>query len=742
MQPATAASATAGNRVQMPRIALAGNPNTGKTSLFNRLTGANARVGNYPGVTVEREIGKWNLGSRTVEVMDVPGAYSLAARSAEEQVAIRSVFGLDPGEPRPALVVVVIDATQLVRNLYFAMQLIEARVPVVLALNLIDVARAQGSPPDRQRVEDILGVPVVAVSAATGEGLEPLARAVERVLVRPDEGRSVATWRYPRALEKDVDRLAALVAAWSPEEAKALGRWALLSVDVEDELVDIPEVVRKEVTNVRRQAEAAGRDIDAELIGTRYSWLDAQDFGIRGTADTGFTEAVDRFLLHPLWGGLTFLLTMGVLFQALFSWSDPAISAIEATFAWLATHVHNALPDGVVNDFLVQGVINGAGSVVVFLPQIMLLFFLLGFLEDSGYMARVAFLVDRLMKSLGLHGRAFVPMLSGYACAVPAIMATRTLERQRDRVLTMMVVPLMSCSARLPVYTLIISALFPPNTKFFGFIPAPAFMMVFMYVFSTTMALTAAAVLGRTMLKGPKVPLLLELPPYRVPRLATVVRQMWMRAKTFLTEAGTTILACTVVLWALLAFPRHPLLSHDYNADRAAISASTDPTSDASELAADHRAALDAVDAAETAEKLQKSYGGQLGHLVEPLIRPLGFDWKIGVGLVGAFAAREVFVSTMGVVYGIGADQDEQSVPLRERIRGEKRDDGTPVYTPLVGLSLMIFFALSAQCMSTLAVVRRESRSWKWPAFLFAYMTVLAWCFSFVVYQGGKALGF
>ena len=714
------------------RIALAGNPNTGKTSLFNRLTGSNARVGNYAGVTVEREIGAWNLGERTVDVMDVPGAYSLAARSAEEQIAIRSIFGLDPGEQRPAVVVVVVDATQLVRNLYFAMQLIEARVPVVLALNLIDVARTQGTAPDADRLSDVLGVPAIAVSARTGEGLPALARAVNKVLVRPDDGRSVVAWRYPKALDADVDRLAALVTAWSPEEARALGRWALLSVDVEDELVDVPAHVRAAVVQIRAQAETQGRDIDAELIGSRYSWLDAQDFGIRGTAAPGLTARIDRWLLHPLWGGLTFLFTMGVLFQSLFAWSDPAISAIEALFAWLGGVVNEALPVGILNDFLVDGVITGFGSIVVFLPQILLLFFLLGFLEDCGYMARVAFLVDRLMKSLGLHGRAFVPMLSGYACAVPAIMATRTLERQRDRLLTMMVVPLMSCSARLPVYTLIISALFPPGAVIFGFLPAPGFMMVFMYVFSTGMALVAAAVLGRTLLKGPKVPLLLELPPYRLPRLATVIRQMWLRAKSFLTEAGTTILACTVVLWALLAFPRNPVLSHDYDADRAAISANT---------LIDGRFALASIDDAETAERLKRSYGGQLGQLIEPLIAPLGFDWKIGVGLVGAFAAREVFVSTMGVVYGIGADTDEESVPLRDRIRAETREDGTPTYTPLVGLSLMVFFALSAQCMSTLAVVRRESRSWRWPAFLFAYMTVLAWVASFLVYQGGRLIG-
>jgi ferrous iron transport protein B len=329
------------------------------------------------------------------------------------------------------------------------------------------------------------------------------------------------------------------------------------------------------------------------------------------------------------------------------------------------------------------------------------------------------------MKAVGLHGRAFVPMLSGYACAVPAIMATRTLERRRDRLLTMMVVPLMSCSARLPVYTLIIASLFPVDGHFFGVFPVQGFMMVFMYVFSTFMALVAAAVLGKTLLRGPKIPLLLELPPYRLPRASSVLRQMWLRAKSFLTEAGSVILGCTVVLWALLSFPKHGELSKDYDA-----------------LRAESPAQVATLDAEEDGERLRNSYGGQLGQAIEPLIRPLGFDWKIGVGLVGAFAAREVFVSTMGVVYGIGADTDEESAPLRDRIRAEKHADGSPVYSPLVGLSLMVFFALSAQCMSTLAVVKRESRSWRWPVFLFAYMTVLAWVASFVVYQGGKALGF
>ncbi len=708
--PAAASVGTPGSarrRGDRPRVALAGNPNTGKTSLFNRLTGSSGRVGNYAGVTVEREVGRWRAGDYDVDVIDVPGTYSLAARSGEEQVAVRAVFGLD-GEARPNLVVLVVDATQLVRNLYLAVQLAEAEVPFVIALNLIDAARAQGVTPDPARISAALGVPVVPVSANTGEGMQALAQAVSSALTTPP--RPISPVRYPPLAEADIAAITPYVEAATPGDARALAIWALLSVDEHDELEDIPDTVRRTVLSRRRTATAGGRDIDGEIVGTRYRWLDAQDFGNAAASSVpSTTERIDRWLLHPVTGSLTFLFVMGVLFQALFAWSDPAISLIEDVFSAVATGIRTYAPDGVLTDLVVDGVINGAGSVLVFLPQILLLFFLLGFLEDSGYMARVAYLVDRSMKAIGLHGRAFVPMLSGYACAVPAIMATRTLERRRDRLLTMMVVPLMSCSARLPVYTLVIAALFPTGSLL-GFIPVRAGMMVFMYLFSTAMALAAAAVLGRTVLKGPRIPLLLELPPYRMPRLVTVLRQMWMRAKMFVTEAGTVILGCSVVLWALLYFPRE--------------------ANDA------------APDADLAAYQLEHSYGGRLGRAIEPVIAPLGFDWKIGVGLVGAFAAREVFVSTMGVVYGIGADADEETLPLREKMRAERGPDGGPRYTPLTGLSLMVFFALSAQCMSTLAVVKRESRSWAWPAFLFAYMTVLAYVASFVVYQGGKLLGF
>ena len=371
--------------------------------------------------------------------------------------------------------------------------------------------------------------------------------------------------------------------------------------------------------------------------------------------------------------------------------------------------VQASFEPSILRDLVTEGLIAGVGSVVVFLPQILLLFLFLGILEATGYMARVAWLMDRLMRSMGLTGRAFVPMLSGFACAIPAIMATRTMERRRDRLKTMMVVPLMTCSARLPVYTLIIGALFP--TEVWLGLSAGSLLMVAMYLFGTLVALAAAAVLSRTILQGPSVPLVFELPPYRMPQVGPVLRGAWNKGLAFLREAGTVIFVATIALWALLSFPR------------------------VDELAGQSEEQLHAA-------QLEESLAGDLGKGLEPLLEPLGFDWKIGVGLIGAFAAREVFVSTLGLVYGVGGDVDEESTSLRERIRAAARPDGSPVFTPLVGLSLLVFFALACQCLSTLAVVKRETNGWRWPAFLLAYMTALAWGASFVVYQGGRLLGY
>lgn len=702
-----------------PLVALLGNPNTGKTSLFNALTGQLGRVGNYPGVTVDRREAPLRGGG--ARLLDVPGCYSLAARSAEEQIALSALLGLR-GEERPALCVLVADASQLPRTLYLGLQLRELGLRCVVALNMAD--ELTGPPPDTAAVGAVLGCPAVLVSARTGQGLDALRRAIQAALGAPPAPPLQLAW--PAQVEAAVAQVAPQVPAeWAAEPAAraALARWALLSVDPNDELEGVPAGLRAAVDATRAAAGAV--DLDQLLISARYAALDP----ISRAAPAGqtWTERIDAVLLHPVWGFLVFLGVMATVFQALFSWADPMIGLLEGAIGALGGLVAAQLPPGLLTDLLIEGVIGGAGNVVVFLPQIILLFTFIGLLEGSGYLARVALLMDRLMRAAGLHGRAFVPMLSGFACAIPAVMATRTMERKRDRLLTMMVVPLMTCSARLPVYTLIIGALFP-TTEDAGW-PVQSALMVGMYLFSVLISLLAAAVLGRTVLRGPSVPFLLELPPYRWPQPRGLARMVRLRAQTFVKDAGGVILVLSICMWALLRFPELP----EGAAAPAAVPAQVEGAA---------AAVPDELDAAaRRAAALEHSAAGRLGKLIEPAIAPLGFDWRIGIGLIGSFAAREVFVSTMGLVYGIGEEVDEESDALRDRIRAERRPDGRPVYSPLAGMSLLVFFALACQCMSTLAVVKRETRGYRWPAFLFAYMTALAWICSFCLYQGGRLLG-
>ncbi len=715
-----------------PLVAVVGNPNTGKTTLFNQLTGARAQVGNYPGVTVERAVGRLRTAHGEIDVVDVPGAYSLAASSPDERIAIDALLGRH-GNPRPDLVLLVLDAANLERNLYLTLQLVELRLPLLIALNMADAVEGSGGHLDAEALSAALRVPVVPTVATRRHSLDALRAAIDEALATPPIPAGFV-WQPTPALMADLDALLPVlgdeVAPDAPiDQARAVALWALMSIDAADELVDVPAALRTRVLARLHQAHQANRDPDGEVVAARYAWIDqhAPTFIQRSPTPRRASDRVDAVLLHPVAGFAVFLLIMFTLFQALFAWSEPLIDLVDLAVGSTGDAVKAALPEGVLADFLADGVIAGVGSVLVFLPQILLLFAFIGLLEDSGYLARAAFLMDRVMNRIGLHGRAFVPMLSAYACAVPAIMATRTMERRRDRYLTMMVLPLTTCSARLPVYTLLIGALVPP-TLVLGVLRTQSLVMVGMYLFGILTALITAAVLGRTVLKGERVPLLLELPPYRRPDPRSVGRLVISRGKVFLREAGTVILACTVALWALLYFPRTPAAGPAPDGPHAA---EVQPGP-----------AADPADAEHAGLQLRNSYGGRLGRAIEPLIEPLGFDWKIGVGLIGAFAAREVFVSTLGVVFSLGQDVDETSISLRAQLRDERAPDGSPRYTPLMALSLLIFFALACQCMSTLAAVKRETRSYRWPIFLFTYMTALAWLVSFVVYQGGRALGF
>ncbi len=712
-------------------ILLAGNPNSGKTTVFNAVTGARAKVGNYPGVTVDRRVAMLTLpGGGRAELVDLPGTYSLSARSMEEEVAVDAVLGRR-GQP-PDVVVIAVDATALARGLYLAIQIAETGVPFVVGLTMMDEARSLGVAIDEAKLGEELGAECVPLVASRGEGLDALLRAAERALDEAtDEPRGGLV--LDAVLERDVEEVARVIDGLRGRRDEAARRawalWALLSLG-DDELSDVPDELRAAVTRVRERAADEERDIDLEIVALRYARVDAVMTSAvtdarTGTAARSLTDRIDGVLLHPIAGLVVFAAVMALVFESLFAWSDPMIDLIGTGISGMQDALASVLPAGPFESLLVDGVVAGVGNVVVFVPQIALLFFFIGVLEDSGYLARVAFALDRLMGGVGLHGKAFVPMLSGFACAIPAVMATRTIESRRDRLITMLVIPLTSCSARLPIYVLVIAAVFTPGVG-----PLVLFSM---YALSVVAALGAASVLRRTVLAGPKPALVLELPPYRMPIVRNLIVGTWERVRTFLVDAGTVILALTIVLWALLSYPKSGDVTAEYDARRAEV-ARTSASADVAE------ARVAELDGEEVAEQLRYSAAGRLGRALEPVLEPLGFDWRIGIGILGAFAAREVFVSTLGIVFGI-ENADEESQSLRASLHEASWPDGRPLVTPLAGVSLMVFFVLACQCMSTVAVVRKESRSWRWPAFLVTYMSVLAYAASFLVFQVGSLLG-
>lgn len=713
----------------MKRILIAGNPNAGKTTLFNRLAGTKARTGNYPGVTVDRKSAKVALEGQEVELVDVPGTYSLSARSPEEQIAVDALLQDEVGA-----VLVVVDATTLVRGLYLAQQVLETGRPTLVALNMMDEAREAGLKIDSEHLGRALGAPVVELVAATGEGVEQMRKSLHALL--QIDAPEPSSLRFDDVTEEAIDALLTVAEdAYDRGEALARARalWGLLSLG-EDELEDVPEAFRRAVEQVRK--DHPEHDFEERIVGQRYAHLEAavavavQQPAVRKRTRS---DRIDAVLTHPVWGMLAFAAVMYVVFEALFSWSDPAIGVVEDGVGWLQTLTRGAMPPGPLTDLLVEGIIAGVGNVVVFVPQIGLLFFLIAFLEDSGYLARVAFVIDRLMKGVGLHGKAFVPLLSGFACAIPSVMATRTIANRKDRLVTMLALPLMSCSARLPVYVLVIGTVFANEERVGGWLSVGALALFAMYALSVLATLGAAAVIRRTVLPGPRPALLLELPPYRAPVFRNLLSVTWDRVRSFLVDAGTVILALTIVLWALLTYPKDQEVIAE--TDAAIATAEAELSGDALE------ARVSELEHRQAGLLLEHSAAGRVGKAIEPALEPLGMDWRMGIGVLGAFAAREVFVSTLGVVFGIGDEVDEESASLREQLRRAERADGTPLMTPLSGIALMIFFVLACQCMSTIAVVRRESGSWRWPIFMVAYMTALAYGATLVVYQVGSAMG-
>jgi ferrous iron transport protein B len=709
-----------------PYVILTGNPNSGKTTLFNALTGLRAKVGNYAGVTVERKEGKL-LGvpaKADIRILDLPGTYSLSPNSLDEQISRDVLLNRLPELPPPDLIVVVVDASNLQRNLYYATQVVELGHPTIIALNMVDVAENNGHRLDETKLTEALGVPVLPIVASTGRGVPELQARIITTLQTPVEIKPRLFCQLPGLFRIEATGLANLLAETFQERRLQATAEALLLLSNEKALASsrehYPQKIQDAVAAARKRLETHGIDWRGAPIVWRYERIaEIQQAVTAELAPPGETlsDKLDRVLTHKIWGTLIFIGIMTLMFQSIFTFAKIPMEALQAIVDWAGSTIGKLIPPGELNDLLVNGAIAGVGAVIVFLPQILLLFLFIGFLEDTGYMARAAFLMDRLMSKVGLHGKSFIPMLSSYACAIPGIMATRTIETPKDRLVTILVAPLMSCSARLPVYTLLIAACIP-DLKVLGFLKLQGLTMLAMYLLGTVVALLMAWLFKKTLLKGETPMLIMELPPYKRPLLRVVARHMWDRSRLFLRRAGTVILGVNILLWFLATYPKTSFYQNINGTDAA----------HATQMAG---------------EQLRHSFAGRMGHFIEPVISPLGFDWKMGIGIISSFAAREVFVSTMSTVYNVGSagKSDAGKQALAQTLREQKRPDGSPLYTPLLAITLMVFYVFALQCASTVAVVRRETNSWKWPAFQWLYMGILAWILAFITWHGGHWLG-
>lgn len=692
-------------------IALTGVPNVGKTTVFNRLTGLNQKVGNYPGVTVDKIIGKLKSAQGSVDIIDLPGTYNLFPRSEDERVVFRVLCGMEKGLEVES-VMTVADMTNPERSLFLVTQLMDLGYPTALVLNMEDQAKKEGLEINKILLQRLLGVPVYTSTADKGIGIEEIKKAI----LGNDfsQGRKVVD---PKDLCDE-----SLLLKVSGITGQTNTYRALQILKFKDEESQIPTDIRKKLDELVEEYGFDPNEAQRKETKLRYDYVrDLLSKCLKSPEKkrVGHTRRLDNLFLHPVFGFVIFLAILFMVFQAIFSWAEGPMDLIDSSFARLANWLGEVLPSGALSEMITEGVIPGLGGIVIFVPQIALLFAFLSILEGSGYMARAVFITDRVMRPVGLNGRSVVPLISGFACAIPAIMAARTISNNRDRLITIFVTPFMSCSARLPVYIVLIGLIFPDNSD--SIFNAKGAALFAMYLLGILAALISAA--GMKMILKSERPgnLVLELPRYRIPQWRTVLLTMYEKSKTFVVEAGKIILAISVILWVLASYGPGDTME----LARASVPV---PETESPE-------AMEAYRTEVSSQELQASYAGLIGKWIEPVIRPLGYDWKIGIALICSFAAREVFVSTVVTIYSIGADSEDIRT-LQDLLAEEKRDDtGETTFTPAVVWSLLVFYAFAMQCMSTVAIVRRETKSWKWPIVQTVYMTALAYLSSLIVYQ-------
>ncbi|WP_395736147.1 ferrous iron transport protein B [Prosthecobacter sp.] len=720
-----------------PLIAIVGNPNSGKTTLFNLLTGLKQKVANYPGVTVEKKIGEcYSQHGKKLRLIDLPGAYSLNARSPDEAVLRDVLLGRRADTPRPDRVVCVVDSANLERNLYMVSQVLELGLPTILVLNMIDVAVQREWRIDAAKLSELLGVVVVQTQAITGQGLIELKLALSREDLTPPKWQSAKLPEGVRAaLEQSRGPLCQTGAIHS--RASLLEPLYLLS-DHDPTHYGIGDAQIGRIQELRGQMEKSFPGWEDELVAERYRSIEKLCEQVLKRPDQEvetITTKIDRILLHPVLGFVNLLLVLGLLFFLIFKVAEGPMDWIEAGFGQLGSWVDGLMAAGDLRDLVVNGVIPGVSGVVIFLPQILILFFFIGIMEDTGYMSRLAFIMDWAMSKVGLNGKSFLPFLSSYACAIPGVMAARTIDNPKDRLITILIAPLASCSARLPVYSLLIGVLFP--VKEVGAL-TQAGIMLGLYALGTFGAFVFAWVFNKFVMKGSASPMILEMPSYKMPALKSILMHVWQRARMFLVRAGTIILGISILIWAASTFPRSAEQAREQRSLEHRIEEIGDAKDDASKTELDaQKEKLNAI----KSQNLENSFAGRAGRFIEPAIAPLGYDWKIGIGLIGSFAAREVFNSTMGVVYAVEGAEDDVDL-LRDKLAAERKPDGRLVYTPLVCISLLVFYVFAMQCVSTIAIVKRETGSWKWALFQLGYMTGTAYVLSLLVFQIGSALGY